>query len=138
MKRLLAIVLLGSQALAQSIPPPTATGQFWRLHWYQRGLAYANPAYEGRFRVNSPEVVLHPSFGPRVEARENGLMLIQAEEDLRLVTAAELYLEMWGRAPWHSQQTGHCERPEHVSVTPGRDGGNELHLPLSGHQPQDH
>ena len=76
-----------------------AAGQFWRLHWYERGLAHGNPAYDGRFRVNSPEVVLHPEFGKRVEARENGLMLIQAEEDLSQLTAAELYLEMWGGHP---------------------------------------
>jgi hypothetical protein len=76
-----------------------ASGQFWRIHWYERGLTNGNPAYEGRFRVNSPEVVLHPQFGKRVEARENGLMLIRAEEDLSLLTGAEFYLEMWGGHP---------------------------------------
>ena len=74
-------------------------GQFWRIHWYERGIEHANPAYEGRFRVNSPEVVLHPEFGKRIEARENGMMLILAEEDLSLLTGAELYLEAWGGHP---------------------------------------
>src|SRR5262249_43083965 len=55
--------------------------------------------YERRLRVNPPEVVLHPNFGKRIEARENGLMLIPAEEDLFSITGAELYLEMWGGHP---------------------------------------
>jgi hypothetical protein len=41
-------------------------------------------------------VVLHPQSGKRVEARENGMMLILAEEDLSLLTQAQLYLETWG------------------------------------------
>ena len=42
---------------------------------------------------------MHSTFGKRVEARENGLMLIQAEENLFNLTGAELYLEMWGGHP---------------------------------------
>jgi hypothetical protein len=81
--------------------PPSRqnTGQFWRYHWYQRGLTNGNPAYESRFRVNAPEISLHPTFGHRVEPRENGMMLIKAEEDLFLVTAAEFYCEAWGGHP---------------------------------------
>lgn len=94
---------LGGSSLAQprwdAPPDPQDAGTFWRIHWYERGLEYANPAFEKRFRINSPEVVLHPTFGKRIEARENGLMLIFAEEDLSLLTAAELYLEMWGGHP---------------------------------------
>lgn len=63
-------------------PERQRQGQFWRYHWYERGLTNGNPAYERRFRVNSAEAVLHPEFGRRVEARENGLMLIRTEEDL--------------------------------------------------------
>ena len=80
-------------------PPQQRAGVFWREHWYERGITNHNPAYEKRRRVNPPEVVLHPSFGRRSEARENGLMLIQAEEDLFSITGAELYLEMWGGHP---------------------------------------
>jgi hypothetical protein len=74
-------------------------GQFWRVHWYERGLEHGNPAFDPRFRVNSPEVVLHPEFGKRIEARENGLMLILAEEDLSQLTRTEFYLEAWGGHP---------------------------------------
>jgi hypothetical protein len=81
--------------------PPTAQkqGVFWRYHWYERGLTNGNPAYQGRFRVNSPEVSLHPAFGRRVEAKENGMMLIRTEEDLFQTQAAELYCEIWGGHP---------------------------------------
>ena len=81
--------------------PPThqKQGQFWRYHWYERGLTNANPAYESRFRVNAPEISLHPTFGRRTEPRENGMMLIKAEEDLFLLTAAEFYCEAWGGHP---------------------------------------
>jgi hypothetical protein len=80
-------------------PSQQKTGQFWRYHWYQRGLTNGNPAYESRFRVNAPEISLHPTFGHRVEPRENGMMLIKAEEDLFLITAAEFYCEAWGGHP---------------------------------------
>jgi len=91
---------LHAAAAGWDSPPGDQTaGRFWRLHWYERGLAHGNPSYERRFRINSPEVVLHPQFGQRAEARENGLMLIGAEEDLFQLTGAELYLEMWGGHP---------------------------------------
>jgi hypothetical protein len=80
-------------------PHQQREGIFWREHWYERGITNHNPAYERRLRVNPPEVVLHPQFGPRVEARENGLMLIPAEENLFQIAGAELYLEMWGGHP---------------------------------------
>lgn len=103
------LALIGAAALATAFrasaiewdaPPALQTkGQFWRLHWYERGLTNANFAYERRLRVNSPEVVLHPQFGKRIEARENGLLLIKAEDDLFQLTGAELYVEMWGGHP---------------------------------------
>src|SRR5262245_12767458 len=80
-------------------PAQQTSGSFWRFHWYERGLTNGNPAYERRFRINSPEAVLHPAFGKRIEARENGLMLIHAEEDLFQITGAEFYAEMWGGHP---------------------------------------
>jgi hypothetical protein len=87
-------------APSSQLPPSQCqNGQFWLDHWYQRGEANHNPAYEKRLRVNPPEVVLHEKFGPRVEARENGLMLIKSEESLFQIAGAELYLEMWGGHP---------------------------------------
>ena len=99
---ILSSFVICHSALAQrwDAPPGSQTnGIFWRLHWYERGLTNGNPKLESRFRVNSPEVVLHPTYGKREEARANGLMLILAEEDLSRLTAAELYLETWGGHP---------------------------------------
>ena len=76
-------------------PAQQRDGVFWREHWYERE---EHPGYTRRLRINSPEVVLG-RFGNRAEARENGLMLIEAEEDLFLITAAELYAELWGGHP---------------------------------------
>jgi hypothetical protein len=98
----LGFALLASSASAASwdAPPAQQTqGQFWRLHWYERGLTNGNPFYEARFRINSPEASTIPWIAQRTEARENGLMLIKAEEDLLQLTGAELYLEMWGGHP---------------------------------------
>ena len=106
----IALSILALCALAAPVPcgaapswdaPPVqqSEGQFWRWHWYERGLTNGNPAYEERFRVNAPEISLHPTFGHRVEPRKNGMMLIKAEEDLFLVTAAEFYCEAWGGHP---------------------------------------
>jgi hypothetical protein len=95
---LIAPGLLG-QPSWEAPPDRQGTGQFWRAHWYERGLTNGNPGFERRFRINSPEVVLHPEFGRRVEARENGMMLIQAEEDLFQIVAAEFYCELWGGHP---------------------------------------
>ncbi|MEW6304578.1 MAG: hypothetical protein AB1705_13970 [Verrucomicrobiota bacterium] len=76
-------------------------GYFFREHWYQPGATNGNPDYEinKRFRVNAPEAVLHPTFGSRREVRASGMMTVYAEEDLRLLTGAELYLELWGGHP---------------------------------------
>lgn len=80
-------------------PDKEDKGVFWRWHWYQRGLTNANPAYDRRFRVNAPETSLHPGFGRRVEARENGMMQIEVNEDLFVLEAAEFYCELWGGHP---------------------------------------
>lgn len=104
--RIAALLATGLSSLpmasAQSwLAPPEAqtNGVFWRFHWHQRGLEHANPAYTRRMRINSPEVSVHPRYGRRKEARENGLMLIQVEEDLLRITAAEYYAELWGGHP---------------------------------------
>ena len=97
---LLGGTMVAAVAAAWEAPPDQQKqGQFWRYHWYERGLTNGNPAYEKRLRVNAPEISLHPAFGRRVEPRENGMMLIKAEEDLFQVTAAEFYFEAWGGHP---------------------------------------
>jgi hypothetical protein len=71
-------------------------GYFWRTHWYER---VRREGYDKRLRANSPDVVLHPQYGPRVEARESGCFLIEASEDLFQIDQAQLYLELWGGHP---------------------------------------
>lgn len=95
------VTLLGASGGPSWELPPSQQreGVFWREHWYERGLTNANPAYERRFRLNAPPVSLHPQWGRRIEARENGLMLIRSEEDLFQLTAAEFYAELWGGHP---------------------------------------
>jgi len=69
-------------------------GVFYREYWGERRNT------DGRFlRVNDAELSLHPTFGRRREARSNGLLLVEAPEDLFQVEAAELYLELWGGHP---------------------------------------
>lgn len=104
MRLLLTLLLAGHWGTLPALaawndPPDQQTGAFWRLHWFQPGLTNGNPSFQGRFRVNAPEASLSPSTATRVEARENGMMLIRADEDPRLVTTAELYLELWGGHP---------------------------------------
>jgi hypothetical protein len=73
-------------------------GVFFREYWAERE-GQANDS-AGRFlRVNDAETALHPSFGRRAEARTNGLLLIEADEDLFGLGGAELYLELWGGHP---------------------------------------
>jgi len=78
------------------LPPSQQTnGVFWQEHWYERD---PSPGATRVLRINSPEAVLG-EFGGRVEARENGLMTIEADEDLFQITGAELYAELWGGHP---------------------------------------
>jgi len=73
-------------------------GVFYREYWGERQPEVSNT--DGRFlRVNDAELSLHPTFGRRREARSNGLLLVEAPEDLFQVEAAELYLELWGGHP---------------------------------------
>lgn len=84
---------------ACALAAPAGEGRFWRLHWFQPGMEHGNPMPNPRFRVNSPEVMLHPSFGKRSETRSSGMMQVHAPEDLFQLDAAELYLELWGGHP---------------------------------------
>lgn len=74
-------------------------GRFYREFWYQPGVEFGNPVVNSRFRVNSPESVLHPEFGLRRETRGNGMMQIAVDESLFDLAGAELYLELWGGHP---------------------------------------
>ncbi len=91
---LLLAFLFSLSAFAQN-----PEGQFFRTYWYQPGIEHGNPKFDSRFHVNSPEVVLHAQYSQRVEARENGMLLIPITEDLRQIYRAELYLELWGGNP---------------------------------------
>ena len=75
------------------------SGRFLRLWWYEPGLENGNPGTNRRFRVNSPEVVIHPIFAIRPEAKSSGMLQLRMHEDLRLLQGAELYLELWGGHP---------------------------------------
>lgn len=79
--------------------PDTNGGTFYHMYWYEDGVEHGNPKFNSRFRVNSPSVVLHPTFGKRVETKGNGMMQILIDEDLSLLDGAELYLEVWGGHP---------------------------------------
>lgn len=99
---ILVLSLVPSVALSATVPPswehPPAQqreGVFWQEHWYERE---KHPGHTRRLRINAPEVVLS-RFGNRPEARENGLMVIEANEDLFRVTGAELSAELWGGHP---------------------------------------
>ncbi|HAK93508.1 MAG TPA: hypothetical protein DCM87_00470 [Planctomycetes bacterium] len=97
----LAALLSSAAAIPEydAAPDRQTRGRFWRFHWYRQGIEHGNPGQEMRFRINAPEASLHPTFGRRPEARENGMMLIKAEEDLSRLLAAELYAELWGGHP---------------------------------------
>ncbi len=92
---LIGIVL----SLSISITAQQVEGQFWRTYWYQRGSEFSNPGFEKKLHVNSPDTVVHKDFGKLDEARENGLMLIPINEDLRQIIRAEFYAEIWGGNP---------------------------------------
>jgi hypothetical protein len=64
------VTLLGAIfPIASSASQPEADGVFIREYWYQPGIEHGNPRFDGRFRVNAPEVVLDPRFMYRTEAR---------------------------------------------------------------------
>lgn len=102
-----ALVLLASACAAAAahaapsweLPPhQQREGVFWRVHWYERGWTNGAP-FERRLRINAAETSLHPVYGRRREARENGLLLLRADEDLFQITAAEFQAEYWGGHP---------------------------------------
>jgi uncharacterized repeat protein (TIGR03806 family) len=90
---------IGKASGTQDVSDSGKGPRFLRLHWFEMGLDHGNPPVNGRFRVNAPEVVLHPRHGDRQETKGNGMMLIKADEDPRKLAAAELYCELWGGHP---------------------------------------
>jgi hypothetical protein len=78
---------------------PSPAGHFVRFWWYEPGLEHGNPITNRRFRVNAPEVVIHPTFAVRPEAKSSGMLQVRMQEDLRLLQAVELDLELWGGHP---------------------------------------
>lgn len=53
---------------------------------------------DNNFRVNSPDAKDGP-FKERWEARKDGVLVIEVDQDLADVASAELYLELWGGHP---------------------------------------
>jgi len=96
---LLVLLLAAGAAESPASETEGKHGRFVREYWYEPGIEHGNPRFDGRFRVNAPEVVLDPRFMYRSEVRENGLMMILIDEDLARLTGAELYLEIWGGHP---------------------------------------
>ncbi len=99
---LLVPLLAAAVCQAQVVVPLDSAGregQFLRLWWFQSGLEYGNAPVNERFRVNSPEVVLHPLYYNRDEPRGSGMMQIRMEEDLTQLDGVDLYAELWGGHP---------------------------------------
>jgi CubicO group peptidase (beta-lactamase class C family) len=70
---------------------------FSRRYYYTKGVENGNPHFNGRqLRVNSSNVVVHPNFASRSEPRSPGLARVLIEEDLRTISGANLYCEIWG------------------------------------------
>ncbi len=75
-----------------------AGDKFYREFWAKQDINISN--LDGRrWRVNDDEIALHQRFSVWKEVASNGLMLINAPEQLLSLEKAELYLEMWGGHP---------------------------------------
>lgn len=98
---LLGVITASLNAVAAVQPswdlPPSQQkeGVFWQEHWYERE---SRPDHTRRLRINSPEASVG-EYADRIEAHENGLMMISAPENLLQITGAELYSELWGGHP---------------------------------------
>jgi hypothetical protein len=94
----------------------------YREHWAPA----ANPAgTKLRQRVNDTGLSLDPRFGTRSEASANGLVLIDADEDLFALEAAEVALEMWGGHPGTARKRFTVNGRGRYRVTdPGTEGGH--------------
>jgi putative heme-binding domain-containing protein len=86
-------------APVQALSELPSDGRFLKIFWFEPGLAHGNPTPNGRFRVNAPEVILHPQFSQRSEARSSGMLQILMDRDPAGLAKAELFLELWGGHP---------------------------------------
>ncbi len=93
-----ATAALSAQERAADMQNGATGGRYYREYWAERNEQRNN--CPGRLlRVNDPAMSLDERFGHRGEARTNGLLLVDAPEDLFTLTGAELYLELWGGHP---------------------------------------
>jgi hypothetical protein len=98
---LAAALFAAAPALGQdsAIATTEVDGHFVREHWAEFGIEHGNPMSNRRFRVNAPEAALHPAYGSRSETKSSGMLQILMPEDPRLLSGAELYVELWGGHP---------------------------------------
>jgi hypothetical protein len=78
------LVCLAAVGGGAESPASETEGRFLREYWYEPGIEHGHPRFDGRSRVNAPEVVLDPRFMCRGVVRENGLMTILVEDLARL------------------------------------------------------
>jgi hypothetical protein len=74
-------------------------GLLLQINWYKAGMEHGNPVSNDRFRVNSPEAVMHPEYSKRSETRSSGMLQILQPQPLLSFEQAYLYLELWGGHP---------------------------------------
>ena len=79
------------------LPNPASAGLFYREYPAQQDSDISNS--KRWLRVNDTELSLHENFGKRPEAKANGLMLVDVDEDLFRLDHAELRLDLWGGHP---------------------------------------
>ena len=73
---------------------------FYRDHDAEFDARLSNQPQDGnRWRVNDETISLDPTLGDRWETQANGLLLIEVNENLRDLSAAELVMEVWGGHP---------------------------------------
>ena len=87
---LISLLAVGGAAESLASEAEGGRGRFVREYWYEPGIEHGNPRFDGRFRVNAPEVVLDPRFMYRSEVRENGLMMSLLDEDLARARAVHV------------------------------------------------
>jgi hypothetical protein len=84
------LVLLGLHAGVASAGSAESPAGFVREIWVLGG--------SNSFRVNSPDAKEGP-FKDRWEAKQDGVLTVEVDQDLSEVASAELYLELWGGHP---------------------------------------
>ena len=93
------VLLYENKAIDRQRSLAEVGGRFLRVHQFQHAIEHGNPVSNKRFRVNAPEVVLHPAWGLRSEAKSSGMLQIEMKENLSLLDGADLAVELWGGHP---------------------------------------